>query len=200
MKSSIVVCILLSLLYGCRQTFTDVDELNAFVNDESNGHKFTNSVNGVEFVLLHKPTDLMVAQELRDNVTPARVDALSQKYSRNIYFTLSMSINDMELLNTMVRDKYKYNELVNKLLFTMDHSVFFISNSKDTLPMLDSNYPRMYGLSKSTTILMVFPRDKAISDDAFSDFILKDIGLETGDLKFRIDNNIFKSEPQLKFK
>jgi hypothetical protein len=42
----------------------------------------------------------------------------------------------------------------------MRDKVHLYTQTKDTLEMLDYNYPRMYGMSRSTTMLFVYSRDK----------------------------------------
>jgi hypothetical protein len=181
-------------LYGCQQSFTNA-EFDEFAAEETNGYRYTKSVNGVDFTLIYKPTDVMLRQELGDSVNLQQIESLRKKYSNNLYFSLAMSKNDQELLNEAVRDRNKYNEMVNKLVFTMDQSIHFVSKNRDTMPMIDFNYPRMYGMAKSTSMLIVFPRDEKFIDQEYSDFIVEDIGMGTGDVKFRIKNKIFRSEP-----
>ena len=46
--------------------------------------------------------------------------------------------------------------MVNQLAFGMREKVHVYTQKKDTLEMLDYNYPRMYGMSPTTDILLIY--------------------------------------------
>lgn len=191
--------VLIFSLVSCNKQFGNADELNAFVQNEKNEYKASKTVNGIDFALQYKPTDMMVQQEIGDSISPEKVDQLRNKYKDNLYFSLSMSGNDTELLSVVIKDRQRYNAMVNQLVFGMDRKIFLISPEKDTLKMLDYVYPRMYGMSKSTNLLLVFPRDPKFLDKQYLNFTILDFGMETGDVKFKLDPNVIKKEPTLNF-
>ncbi|HEX8269341.1 MAG TPA: hypothetical protein VF581_05575 [Flavobacterium sp.] len=168
-----------------------------FVMDESTGYTNTKTVNGVKFTLTYNPTDLMIKREIRDDSTANNIRRLREKYRRNLYFNLSISKNNQELLTDVIPRKQQYVEMVDQLLFNMKDKVHLISGEKDTIPMTDYIYPRMYGMAQSTTILIVYPRDEKLLKGNEFDFIVDDIGLETGDIKIRMNTKIIKNEPSL---
>ena len=186
------------LFQSCDKTFNTADELGAYINDPKNGYKLSKSINGIDIHLLYKPTDMLVSQELGDSINSKRIEDLRNKYYSNIYFSLSISRNNQELLNT-AQDQDTYLQMVNKLIFQMNNSIHLISPEKDTLPIIDAIYPRMYGMSNSTNLLIVYPRDKTFLQQKYCDIIVEDIGVGTGDIKFRIDTDILKKEPVINF-
>jgi hypothetical protein len=122
-----------------------------------------------------------------------------------MYFTLSMSRNGKELLSTTPKNRQEFGAMVNQLAFGMRDKVHLFTQQKDTLEMLDYNYPRMYGMSQATTILFVFPRDekylKACTEpcrsDAFLNFTIEDLGTYSGEVKFKIAIEKINKEPTL---
>ncbi|HEX8562834.1 MAG TPA: hypothetical protein VF676_07640 [Flavobacterium sp.] len=194
----IVLSLVLSSCGG--KSFESADELKSFINDEDNGYKYIAVVNGVEYSLLYKPTDLLVLQDVgTERVDNEKVRLLRQKYGRYMYFTLSMSINDTELLSQVAQDKSKFGRMLNDLAFQMDQKVHLYTKFKDTVPMTDFIYPRMFGASKSTNILIVYPRKSDILREDYLNFSIEDLGFNTGEVKFKVRNEAVLNEPQIRF-
>jgi hypothetical protein len=157
------------------------------------------NINGYDFSLLYKPTDLLVAQELGENTLKERITALREKYQKQLYFTLSMSRNGKELLSTTPKNRQEFGAMVNQLAFGMGEKVHLFTQNKDTLELLDYNYPRMYGMSQSTTMLFVYPRDEKQLSEETLNFTIQDLGTYTGEVKFKIETYKIRNEPRLKF-
>ncbi len=188
------------LLVSCAQkSFETQEALWSYLKDEDNGYLQQKNINGYDFSLLYKPTDLLVAQELGANRSQEKIAALREKYKKQLYFILSMSRNGKELLSTTPKNRQEFGAMVNQLAFGMRDKVHLFTQKKDTLAMLDYNYPRMYGMSQATTILFVFPRkDKYLSEETLN-FTIQDLGNYTGEVKFKIQIDKIKKEPELKF-
>jgi hypothetical protein len=82
----------------------------------------------------------------------------------------------------------------------MRKKVHVFSQQKDTLEMLDYVYPRMYGMSKATTMLFVYPRNNTFLKGKYLNFSVEDLGIYTGEVKFKIPINNIVREPELKFR
>lgn len=189
------------LLYSCNKTFDSEQELMMYVLDESSGYVQHKTVNGVDFKLMYRPTDLLVNQELEDkNPKKAEIDALRDKYGKYMYFNLSMSKNEKELLSVAPKNRNEFGAMVNQLAFGMDEKVHLFTQSKDTLRLVDFVYPRMFGTSKATTVMFIYPRDEEKLKNDILKFTIEDLGLYTGELKFKIETKKIKSEPKLSFK
>jgi len=200
LKESFIAGILLLFLIGCsNKTFSSKEEFLDYLKDKDNEYLKIKNVNGFEYSLLYKPTDLLVKQELGENVSKEKIKELRQKYQGYMYFNLSMSKNGKELLSTTPKNRQEFGTMVNQLTFGMREKVHLFTQKKDTLEMLDYNYPRMYGMSKSTTMLFVYPRDKKYLEEEYLNFTVQDLGNYTGEVKFKIATNKIKNEPQIKF-
>lgn len=187
------------MISSCTKTFDTQEELYAYIQDEDNGYNYKKTVAGVDYVLQYRPTDLLVKQELGDKTDAVQVDKLRQKYNKYLYFNLSMSKNNQELLSGVARDKAKFGQMVNDLAFGMEEKVHVYTPDKDTLAMADFIYPRMYGMSNATSIMIVYPRDSKYMTQDYLNFVIQDLGLDTGDIKFKLKTQALTNEPQLRF-
>lgn len=199
-KKNSLLLILITIISSCgNKSFDTAEEISAFISDEDNELCYTKEINGVTYSLQYRPTDLLVKQELGDSVTEKKVKQLREKYNKYLYFNLSMSLNGQELLSNVVRDKQQFGQMVNDLAFSMDQKVHLYSPLQDTLNMTDFVYPRMYGMTDATTILIVYPRDKQFLHNDYLNFTIEDLGLNTGEVKFKVNTQPLKNEPQLNF-
>jgi hypothetical protein len=187
------------VLSSCAKSFDTAEELTAYIADEDHGYQYKKTVNDVDYILQYRPTDLLVKQELPEKYTSKQVEALRARYSKYLYFNLSMSKNNQELLNGMARDKQKFGQMVNQLAFGMDEKVHLYTPEKDTLEMADFIYPRMYGMTNATVIMLVYPRDEKFMKKDYLNFTIEDLGLDTGELRFKIKPQALQDEPQLQF-
>ncbi|WP_348721843.1 hypothetical protein [Tenacibaculum sp. 190524A05c] len=188
------------LLCNCTsESFNTQEELWVYLREKDNGYLFDKSVNGYDFSVLYKPTDLLVQQELNTNYSQEDVEKLRNKYRKYIYFTLSMSRNNKELLSSTPKNRQEFGAMVNNLAFGMGEKVHVYTAKKDTLELLDYVYPRMYGMSKSTDMLFVYPRDENYLQDKYLNITVGDLGTYTGEVKFKIPTQKIKNEPKINF-
>jgi hypothetical protein len=197
-KNSLLL-LLLTIVSSCSKTFDTPEEITAYITDEDHDYNYKKTVNGVDYVLQYRPTDLLVQQELSEKYTTEEVEKLRAKYSKYLYFNLSMSKNNQELLNGLARDKQKFGQMVNDLAFGMDEKVHLYTPQKDTLVIADFIYPRMYGMTNATVIMLVYPRDKKYMETDYLNFAIEDLGLDTGEIKFKINTQAMQQEPHLSF-
>ena len=201
-QKTLVLSFLAVLFMGCQghQTFENKDDLLMYIQDEQNGYTQHKTVNGVSYTLLYRPTDLLVHQELSDaSATSAQVNTSREKYKNYLYFNLSMSKNNQELLSVAPKNQNEFGAMVQQLAFGMNEKVHLFTPQKDTLELADYIYPRMYGMSRATTMMFVYPRAPEKLDQDYLNFTIEDLGLYTGEVKFKIDTKPLKNEPQLKF-
>jgi len=198
-KNKLLPFILLLFISSCTKTFDTQEEMNDYIQNEDNGYHYKKTVADVDYVLQYRPTDLLVKQELGDDIDPAKVEKFRKHYSQYMYFNLSMSKNNQELLNGIAQDKTKFGQMVNELAFGMEDKLHVYTPTKDTLALADFIYPRMYGMSNSTSIMIVYPRDPKYMNQDYLNFVIEDLGLETGDIKFKLDTKALTNEPQLAF-
>jgi hypothetical protein len=88
--------------------------------------------------------------------------------------------------------------MVNQLAFGMGEKVHLFTPKKDTLNLLDYNYPRIYGMGGATNMLFIYYRDEKYLQDEYLNFTIQDLGTYTGEIKFKISSDKFKNEPKIK--
>ena len=200
MKNNILILILTIIFMSCSsKSFDDKEKLWKYLRDSENGYLHTKNVNGYDFSIVYKPTDLMVTQELGQEYTKEDVEKFRKKYKNYIYFTLSMSRDNKELLSSTPKNRQEFGAMVNNLAFGMGEKVHVYTTKKDTLELLDYVYPRMYGMSKSTDMLFVYPRDEKYLQDKYLNITVGDLGTYTGEVKFKILTQKIKNEPKINF-
>ncbi len=186
---------------SCSQkSFDSEQQLLEFLQDEVNDYKQHKTVNGVDFSLMYRPTDLLVKQEIGNSSMPLdSINMLRDKYKHYIYFNLSMSKNGQELLSAVPKNRNEFGSMVNQLVFGMHEKIHLLTQQNDTIELVDYVYPRMYGMSKTTSMMFVYPREKQKLDTKKLQFTIEDLGLQTGEVKFTIDTDKIINEPNLKF-
>lgn len=200
MKKSFFLFVIVFVVSCSSKTFSNKEDLWQYLRDEDHGYLQTKKVNGYKFSVLYKPTDLLVEQELDSSTAPEKIMQLRDKYKKYLYITLSISKNNKELLSVTPKNRQEFGTMVNELAFGMGNKVYLYTPKKDTLDMLDYNYPRMYGMSKSTTMLFVYPREKKYLAEDYLNFTIGDLGTYTGEVRFKIDTEKIVNEPKLLLK
>jgi len=200
MKKGILILIGSFLLVSCTaRTFESSEALLEHIKQPENKYLSVKTVNGVDFSLLYKPTDILVNQELTGEANAFKVDSLRKKYGKYLYFNLSMSKNNQELLSNVAGNKQQFGAMVNELAFGMEKKVHLYTPQKDTIAMADYIYPRMYGMSGATTMLLVYPREEMVTNATYMTLTIEDLGFYTGEVKFKVPTKIIKNELKLEF-
>ncbi|NER12984.1 hypothetical protein GWK08_06005 [Leptobacterium flavescens] len=199
-KQHIILILGLISFISCTQKSFDTEEaLWAHLKEEPNGYVQHKTINGIDFTLTYRPTDLLVKQELGKDINEKRVDSLREKYGEYLYFNLSMSRNNQELLSSTAHDRNRFGLLVNQLAFGMTNKVHLYTPKRDTIALLDYIYPRMYGMSNRTSMLLVYPKEEQLMKQDHINLSIEDIGLFTGEVTFKIPLDPLKDEPKLNF-
>ena len=194
----IILLLNLLLLSGCgSKHFDNADQLHEYINHQDNGYTRQVQSNGVNFSVTYRPTDLLVNQEADEENDADQIAKLREKYRKNLYFNLSISKNNKEILSTAVNNRRQFGAMTSQLVFGMQNKVHLLTAAKDTLEMIDYVYPRMYGASKATTIMFVYPRDAKYLEEEFLEFTIKDLGIGTGDINLKIPTQSLRNEPTL---
>lgn len=198
-KVLFLVCINV-LLFSCGgKTFDNEEELLTFLKDESNGYLYHKNINGYDFTLMYRPTDLLINQELDEDKEKNNVEELKVKYGKLMYFTLNLSKDDKEMLSVTPKNRSEFSSVVNKLVFGLKDYVYLQTKERDTIEMIDYIYPRFYGMGKSTNIMFIYPKDEIYLKSKYISFTIKDLGFYTGDVKFKVDTKKINEEPTISF-
>lgn len=195
-----ILFLVVAFTISCSQkNFENEKTLWSYLKDPTNGYLQQKTINGIDFSIVQRPTDLLVKQELGGDINAEKIQVLREKYSKYIYFNLSMSKNNQELLSATPKNRNEFGAMVNQLAFGMGGKVHLYNQKKDTIALADYIYPRMYGMSTSTTMLFVYPRDQKQLNGEYLNFTIEDLGLYTGEVKFKIPIEIIMNEPTLTF-
>ena len=197
----IVWIVILGLfLSGCqKKSFESRSELLAYMSEEDHGYTVKKTVQGIDFTVTYRPTDLLVDQELSAKTKKVDIENLRSKYSKYLYFNVAISKNNQEVLNSMADDRNAFGSMVNQLAFGMGEKVHLFSKTKDTVPLADYVYPRLYGMGNSTSMLFVYPREEALLEHEYFNITIEDLGLATGEVGFKIPTELIENEPKIKF-
>ncbi len=197
----LVVLIAVVSLNSCSQkSFENRDDFISYIKDPESGLVQTKNINGLEASLMYRPTDLMVSQELDGGASINKIQELRDRYKDFHYFNLNLSLYGKEVLSVAPNSQREFGAMVNQLSFGMEENIHLYTDKKDTIPMTDYIYPRMYGMSGSTTLILVFPKTKKTMESEHLTLAIEDFGLSTGEVKFKISNKVLENEPMLSFK
>ncbi len=200
MRGELLILLLITLLFSCcsQKTFDSEEELLSYIKNPENGYFQQKTINGVNISLLYRPTDLLVSQELGNKTVDKKlIDSLREKYSKYLYFNLSLSKGGQELLSTVPSNRNEFGAMVNQLVFGMGEKVYLYTNKRDTIPLADYVYPRIYGMSGSTSMLFVYPKEEISSNTESITFSLKNIGMQIGEVAFKFNNKNISNKPLL---
>ena len=153
-----------ALVYSCDSP-TQLSEANLieFVNESSELTK-TISSGDYKIQVSFKPTDLLVAQELRSmtNRKTIEIKEARNKYSGHYYFIVSLSNKGKEVLNASTLGNTAHSELLSTISFKMSEVVSLLTSSGDTVYVADYVHQRTFGTATSTDILFVFDKSNSI--------------------------------------
>jgi hypothetical protein len=196
----ILIFIVIFFLSSCHSPRTE-KQLSAYIADEDHGLNQQKTVNGVDIRVTYRPQDFLVKQEL--DAAPVKSDslitALRANYNKQLYFVLSLSKNNKEVLTSVAGDRVVFSEMVNRLAFGIGEYVTLTTSNRDTLQLLDFVYPRMFGMSNSTDILLAFKKEK-LNNAEWLKLSIADIGLQTGNISFTFKTRDINKTPNLKFR
>ncbi len=189
----IVSCCLLifslALMHACteRSQYSETDLIKYL---SSNERFFKTSTSGdITLRVTYRPTDLMVAQELRGIAHPTEqaITHARQKYDHHYYFIMSLSRSGKELLTPSATGMAQFSELLQTISFRMHEVVNMTTFGGDTIPVADYVYNRTFGLGSSTDLLFVFERTAA-QDQEWVQLNINEFGLGIGRqfLRFRV--------------
>ncbi|MCK4662305.1 MAG: hypothetical protein KAT68_05530 [Bacteroidales bacterium] len=186
------------IISSCNKKITK-QEMFDYLKNPENGLLQEKTINGINIKVMFKPSSLFVLQEINNDTTinDEKIQKLKEQYNKYLYFIISFSQNKQELLNLFAGNQQQFGAMVNQLAFDMDNNVSLISSKKDTLPLMDYIYPRLYGMSNSTDILFVFKKEE-LKNFEWLKLTIKDFGLKIGDTKYKFYIKAFKKIPELK--
>jgi hypothetical protein len=179
----------------------DEKSLSTYISDSDHGLLQEKTINGVTIKAIYRPQDFLVKQEIDAGLakTDSSIAKLREEYHKQIYFLISLSKNNQEVLNSFAGDRESFSEMINRLAFGIGENITLTTSESDTLEMVDFVYPRMYGMSNSTDILLAF-KNKEIKNAEYLKLTLDDLGLQTGNVAFKFKIKDITRTPNLKLR
>ena len=191
----LLVCL---LIYSCRPEYLNKQELNSFILDESNGLLQEKQVGGIGVKVTYKPTDLLIAQHLGDNMESSEIERLRAHYGQYVYFMLDLESGGQDILYAPTSGGSGFSEKLQTFAFRMTDYVNLTTSASDTIPVADYAYNRTFGMAKNTSMMFVFNREQIENKDWIS-FNLNESGIGSGDQRFRFKTSNINNVPKLKF-
>lgn len=186
-------------MVSCGSTSYDAPALNLFVQDADNGLIKMEQRKGYDLQLYNRPTDLWVAQELRNEIPmDSLINSMRDKYDNYLYFILKISKEGKSALYSS-SDFGNFSTTLQNLSFRMAAFTQMVTSARDTIPLADSHYDRLYGQAGSTSVMIAFSKEK-LKDTEWVQVSLLDIGLGIGKTYYRFKTKDLLNAPQIDFK
>lgn len=196
-KTLYLVFFPLLLLISCATPeYLSADDLQAFIQDEGNGLSRSRDLGALSIRMSYRPTDFLIAQELGDETDQDKAKAAFDKYEDYSYFMLQLSRENKDALYNSGADQHQFSENLQTLSFRMSQYIQMTTSQGDTLGVADTYYARMFGMSASTDVLIVFEKDKMQAADWVT-IHLKEFGFKTGNQSFRFECRKLWNTPRL---
>ena len=192
--ATVLISLQMLLVFSCKKEMT-ADELMAYVKDPSNGLVKEQQINNIDFKLSYWPSSLVAWQDYKngrekgDSLWQARL----KQYGEHHYLKLEISTGGHEVLSSILPDRERYSQMVNKLMFGMGGYAYLMECPSDTLMYVDSYTPRFYGVSPATQVTLIYENRGEAENNLRLE--LNDLGLVTGALRFEFEERDLKSIP-----
>ena len=198
LNNSLYLWLLLAALAACNPASVETAaELIAYTSDEEKGLLQKRQVGSLNVSLSYRPSDLMVVQHLQGKRAEKQEwQELAQHYGNYLYFVLSISQSGSDPLYGQGMEGY--SDKLQRLAYQMPEYTYLTTAGSDTIYLADFNFPRLYGKTGSTQVLLAYEREKIREADGFS-LHLKELGLGTGNLSFEYKTKDIEKVPRLEF-
>lgn len=192
---------LLSVVFFCSTCLPEritEDEMIQYLKQPRNGLIKTFDQNDFKFSIVYHPGELMAYRESKLNgVSNKRIrDSLTSYYENYVYFLLTLSRDGQELLSSDVSDSRNFDKRINQLAFNMSNYIQLVTSNKDTVPLMTSQFSRVFGETGYNTVLLAFYSDKILKAKDFS-VEMDDLGMGTGKVRFTFTNEDILRIPHL---
>lgn len=149
----------LLLAGGCSRPLEE-GPYRAYLQDPDHGLTQTQTIGAMMVSCAYRPLDLLVAQELASQETdsPQIVDSLRRSYAGKTYFALALSQNDTEIENQFVTNPTAFTQALAYLSTGIAQDVYLATPAPqaDSVVALTALYPRQYGTTGRSTVLLLF--------------------------------------------
>ena len=191
------ISLLLTLVSCTIPEYATEDALHAYITDPSNGLSKQKEIGNITMKINYRPDDFMIWQELEgDAPDTSKTKEVFSRYEDYLYFTLQLSSGKKDALYGTSANQQDFNEKLQTLSFRMDQYVNLTTSNQDTIPVADFYYNRMFGMSNSADVLIIFNQEKVKGSEWIS-INTKEFGFKTGRQSFRFKTKAIDQSPKL---
>lgn len=179
----IVLCFIgvIALLQSCNPQVKNKSDLYSYINDPKN--ELIDTINRMQVIakITWQPWQLISNKlgEIKDKRVPN-----SSRFSENLYFILSLSKGNKELLRQLPFEKY--SQMVQVLSFRMFDFISAKPDEKEPIFPIECLFQQTYGMTNANMLLVVFKK-KDLEDCRRLAISIKEFGLGIGELKFQLN-------------
>ncbi len=174
------------------------DQLKEYTFNEKNGLVREKQLGAINLKVNYRPTGLVVAQEHEKDMTKEDIQQIQDNYSQYHYFIISYSVDGKEIMNYNIGSMNDFSQRVQQLAFGMGNKTYLTTENNDTIPMLDSVFPRTYGVGGATQVMTIFDQQETQDAETLT-LTIEDIWLNIGTNRFRFRAKDINHTPQIKF-
>lgn len=159
----------------------------AYINDPDNGLQKTEQTGKVKVVLTYKPWQLMAGKQ--PGAKNKTVNKRPAYFDNKLFFVLSLSANNKELLRQLPFNQY--SKMVQVLAFKIAEFVDITPDEGKPVQPLECIFQQTYGMGIANNLLIVFNKS-ALLDANNLTVQLKEFGLNLGNLTFTLETKNIK--------
>ena len=159
----------LLLAAGCSAPL-NLAQYRAYLADPDHGFTQTQQVDRVSITCTYRPTDLLVAQEVESiphPVSSTQLDSLRRSYAGKTYCVLALAKDSAAIENQFATDATAFTQTLTYLNTGIAADVFLVTSPHDSVPALASMYPRQYGTTGRSTVLLIFDTHQLHPEQGF---------------------------------
>jgi hypothetical protein len=185
--------VLILVFANCANKTVSKATLIDYVKDERNGTCRSTTVNGTQYKITYRPIELILEQELKAN-SGYNKDSLRTVYSDCLYFVLSMNRDSTEIFGRLSEN---YETLLKQVSFGLQELVT-LKDKDQVFFLADYAYPRMYGGTGSTSVLLCFHDPKLKELEEFTIDVKDFLNQSEENLQFQFSKQDLDHIPDLK--
>ena len=187
----------LQILSGCQRTMGKT-ELLSYLNDPEHKLVVADSSDAVTYKVYFKPSDLIAARYLSKHDQHPNIDSLRKSHGNYLYFNLCVSYQGKDLFAQQIPG-INFAELQKRASFGLDQYISLNDDRGKSYKLVDYNYTRLYAMTMSTNILLVFKND-ASDPVQYYELTVRDFVTDTSDkLLFTFYKTDILKAPELNF-
>lgn len=190
-----------AFLTSCSNSMNETQFRN-YIQDPGNGLTHTLLHEKTHITCSYRPPDLFVSQESSNSklLSKRSIDSLRRVYEGRTYFSLTLSHNGTEIENQFVTNQAAFAQAVTYLSSTIAQDVYLSTPAPqaDSVVALMAMYPRQYGTTGCSTVLLVFDTHRLNLSHGFT-LTYRDTQFQLGTLHFDFAVDDLADLPALKF-